>query len=168
MCRSANSQTEETVGRSTHADLTIGSEVLVQNNDTKKWDRSGLVVEVCPFRQYKVKLHGSGRVTLRNRIHLRPLLVFKPTTISRNQLQVQPAPHAASSTGGTISTRSEVTSRLESVQPTTPSVSTDSSSYRPPSSDISSQMSARSRSPLAARRTQRRRQEPVRYGDWAQ
>ena len=36
----------------------------VQNKG--KWDRTGLIVEALSNRQYRVKLNGSGRITLRN------------------------------------------------------------------------------------------------------
>ena len=37
----------------------------------KKWDKTGMVVEVLPFDQYLVRVDGSGRVTRRNRQFLR-------------------------------------------------------------------------------------------------
>lgn len=51
--------------------LMLGTQVCVQNQETKVWDRRGVVTETLPHRQYTVKLDGSGRVTLRNRRHLR-------------------------------------------------------------------------------------------------
>ncbi len=170
ICKSVDSHIENTSSRPTHTELPVGSEVLIQNNDTKKWDRSGLIVEVCPFRQYKVRVHGSGRITLRNRIHLRPLLVYKPSNPSK------PQPHNVSTTPTAVGTESysrseSSSSAVDSTHVATPS--TDSfqtpsgSSYRPSSSDISSQMSARSRSPMLAQREVRRTQEPDRYGTWS-
>ena len=49
-----------------------GCRVLVQNAPRGVWDRAGIVIEVRPNRQYLVRLEGSGRISLRNRIHLRP------------------------------------------------------------------------------------------------
>ena len=49
-------------------------QVLIQNQTgrfPKKWDRSGIIVEVKENDQYVVKVTGSGRLTLRNRIFLR-------------------------------------------------------------------------------------------------
>ena len=64
--------------------LTLGSHVLVQNKHAKrnlnKWTLSGRVVEILDHRQYKVKMDGSGRVSLRNRRHLRPY----PTLLDNN------------------------------------------------------------------------------------
>ena len=50
--------------------LSVGDVVQVQNQtgcSVKKWDKSGSVVEVLPFKQYRVKIDGPGRVTLRAR-----------------------------------------------------------------------------------------------------
>ncbi len=73
--------------------LDIGNHVYVQNlvgNNPLRWERTGVVIEVLPFKQYKVKLDGTGRVTLRNRKHLRKFLsFFKP---SRPFLQVPHTP----------------------------------------------------------------------------
>ena len=41
----------------------------------RKWDRSGLVVEVLPHNKYLIKIDGSGRLTARNRRFLR---LYKP------------------------------------------------------------------------------------------
>ena len=37
----------------------------------KRWSRNGTIVEVMPHRQYCIRVHGSNRVTLRNRKFLR-------------------------------------------------------------------------------------------------
>ena len=58
-------------------ELPLGCKVSCQNVQNNQWDKSGIIVEVLAFRKYKIKLHGSGRITTRNRIHLRHLL-FKP------------------------------------------------------------------------------------------
>ena len=54
--------------------LFLGDQVRVQNQHgpyPKCWDSTGLVVEVLNFDQYVVKIHGSGRITTRNRQFLR-------------------------------------------------------------------------------------------------
>ena len=54
--------------------LTAGDTVFVQNqvgNAPKKWDRSGVVVEVLENDQYLIRIDGSGRVSRRNRRFLR-------------------------------------------------------------------------------------------------
>ena len=168
LCRSAASHMEETVQRSTHSDIAVGTEVLIQNVDSEEWDRSGLVVEALPFRQYKVRVIGSGRITLRNRIHLRPVQVFK-SVVLKVQSPLQDVVSAQLSGDATGSSQS-VSTLSESTHPESQSTESyqtpSSSSYHPSSSDISSQMTARSRSPMVVQREVRRRQEPDRYGSW--
>ena len=47
-------------------DLTVGTRVAIQNQDTKYWDIYGIVTAVSPHRRYFVKTQ-SGRVLVRNR-----------------------------------------------------------------------------------------------------
>ena len=63
-----------TPGSREHVQLAPGDRVLVQNQvgaKPKRWDRSGVVVEVKPHGQHLVRVDGSRRVTLRNRQFLR-------------------------------------------------------------------------------------------------
>ena len=54
--------------------LHAGEKVAVQDVVTKAWDRSGTVIEYRPqYRQYTIRLDGSGRISIRNRKHLRSL-----------------------------------------------------------------------------------------------
>ena len=56
--------------------LNLGDQVAVQEYRQKnkgKWTLTGRIVDKKPFRQYSVKIDGSGRITLRNRRHLRPI-----------------------------------------------------------------------------------------------
>ena len=56
--------------------LVPGNRVLLQNqtgNHSKRWDRTGIVIEAKPYDQYVVKVDGSGRLTLRNRRFLRQI-----------------------------------------------------------------------------------------------
>ena len=69
--------------------LVKGDNVLCQNVRTKKWDRSGVIVEVGDYRQYLVKMDGSGRISLRNRRHLQKLAPTGPNMPVTTQL-VQP------------------------------------------------------------------------------
>ena len=60
--------------------LALGEKVFLQNqrgNHPTKWDRSGSVVEAPGHDQYRVKVDGSGRLTLRNRRFLR---AYTPAT----------------------------------------------------------------------------------------
>ena len=61
--------------------IEIGTQVRVQNQATKRWDRTGVVIEAKPYRQYIVRLSGSGRLSLRNRRHLKAITTpASPTT----------------------------------------------------------------------------------------
>ena len=63
--------------------LMVGDHVYLQNltgNHPKRWERTGTITEVRQFHQYVVKIDGSGRLTLRNRQHLRKFMPFRPTT----------------------------------------------------------------------------------------
>lgn len=68
--------------------LSVGERVFLQNQtgpSPNKWDRSGLIVEVLNHNQYRVKVNGSGRLTLRNRRFLRaytPVPTSTPQTIA--------------------------------------------------------------------------------------
>ena len=64
--------------------LVVGDNVMVQNllgNNPKRWDKRGVVLEVLPHRQYKIKMDGSRRISLRNRKHLKK---FKPVVSEPN------------------------------------------------------------------------------------
>ena len=68
--------------------LSAGARVFIQNQSgphPNKWDKTGTVVEVEANDQYRVKVDGSGRVTLRNRRFLRK---FVPPTTSFGEPQV--------------------------------------------------------------------------------
>ena len=57
--------------------LKVGDHVRVQRqsgNHPKFWDITGTVVEVMGNRQYRIKIDGSGRVTLRNRRFIRKIV----------------------------------------------------------------------------------------------
>ena len=71
--------------------LKVGDHVRLQNQTGPaplKWDRSGTIIEVRQNDQYAVKVHGSGRPTLRNRKFLRKYVPFvtplPPATISQH------------------------------------------------------------------------------------
>ena len=61
--------------------LKVGDSVLVQNQTGlrhKKWDKSGVVVEILDHDQYRIRMDGTGRPSLRNRRFLRPITPFLP------------------------------------------------------------------------------------------
>ena len=60
--------------------LAIGDCVHIQNQIRHyplKWDKTGVIIEVCQFDQYAVKVNGLGRVTLHNRKFLRKYVHVK-------------------------------------------------------------------------------------------
>ena len=70
--------------------LVLGERVFLQNQQgtsPNKWDRSGIVVESPGHDQYRVKIDGSGRLTLRNRRFLR---AYTPATPSIELLPMVP------------------------------------------------------------------------------
>ena len=74
-------------------ELPVGSHVSVQNqhgNKAKRWDRTGLIVDVLPHKQYRVRMDGSGDISLRNRRFLRKIIPLQSI------LQTSPAPVTSS------------------------------------------------------------------------
>ena len=77
--------------------LAVGSKVLVQNQYgagkiSKKWDKSGMVIEDLGFNKYRVRIDGSGRITDRNRQFLRKFNPFTPTLPGPSQNHSPVAP----------------------------------------------------------------------------
>ena len=61
--------------------LRVGDTVRIQNQvgpHPKKWDKTGRVIEVMQHDQYRVRVDGSGRITLRNRRFLRNFTPYRP------------------------------------------------------------------------------------------
>ena len=57
--------------------LNNGDCVSIQNQcgpRAKKWDKTGMIVESLPHQQYRVRVHDSGRITLRNRQFLKRII----------------------------------------------------------------------------------------------
>ena len=108
--------------------------MYVQNlvgNHPRRWDRTGLVVEVRQFHQYAIRMDGSGRVTLRNRQHLRRFNPFQLTPVklvptlhslpgmeSSQPTNVQSTPVPATAPPPTKPTSD--TTVVPSIEPTTP------------------------------------------------
>ena len=66
-----------------HRNLTTlhpGTKVRVQNQVNREWDRSGTVIEALEHRQYTIRLDGTGRLSRRNRVHLKPICNPSPNT----------------------------------------------------------------------------------------
>ena len=69
--------------------LKVGDRVRLQNqtgNFPNKWDKTGTVIEVKQFHQYRIRVDGAGRVTLRNRQFLRRFTPVNPPTTKRSIL----------------------------------------------------------------------------------
>ena len=55
-------------------ELEIGTEVRLQNPDTKRWDEQGAIIKKGPHRDYFVRIL-NGKTRWRNRRFLRPMMV---------------------------------------------------------------------------------------------
>eukprot|EP00794_Sanderia_malayensis_P001789 gene1789-1993_t len=76
--------------------LTAGDPVFLQNqqgHNANKWDRSGLVVDSLGHDQYRVKVDGSGRLTLRNCRFLRSYTPVSPATQPQFTAPLPPGCH---------------------------------------------------------------------------
>ena len=65
---------ELTLGTQVLTPLVLGTIVSIQNQrgpHSKLWDNSGVVGELLGNSQYKVRVDGFGRITLRNHVFLR-------------------------------------------------------------------------------------------------
>ena len=74
--------------------LEPGLRVCMQNPANGRWDRSGTVLELSAPRQYLLRTDGSGRATIRNRRHLRPLTTEPQETQQGQPGAAPPAPAA--------------------------------------------------------------------------
>ena len=66
-------------GTKEHPLLAVHDTVQVQNqmgNHPSRWDITGTIVEVKEHDQYVVRVHGSGRLTTRNRKFLKKIIPF--------------------------------------------------------------------------------------------
>ena len=76
-----NSEIASRYNATAHALVPLSPRTAVTVQTKRKWDRSGVIVECLPHRQYRVRLDGSGRLVLRNRRFLKPALVSRPTIV---------------------------------------------------------------------------------------
>ena len=75
--------------------LEVHDTVQVQNqvgNHPSRWDITGTIVEVRPFDQYTVKVHGSGRLTTRNRKFLKKIVPYAQEQTSFQHAVPRPVP----------------------------------------------------------------------------
>ena len=75
-----NARLIEQYNKTTHTlcPLQKGQIVTIQRPTTRRWDTTGQVIKTLPNHQYRVRVDGSGRITLRNCRFLRKLET--PTT----------------------------------------------------------------------------------------
>ena len=79
MARRGETLQESSKYRRILPELSVGDAVRIQNPVTKRWDRTGVVTRLLrSIRQYTVRLDGSGRLVMRNRRFLRPILPTPP------------------------------------------------------------------------------------------
>ena len=105
------------------APLREGDHVFVQNQDSgspkpKKWDRQGTIVASKDNDQYLVRIHGSGRLSLRNRRFLRKYQLRSPVvdtdlpTHTESDHRVDPVPNST-----TTMSKQQVSQRQQQEQP---------------------------------------------------
>ena len=76
--------------------LEVGDHVALQNqhgNSPLKWNKRGVVVSVEEHEKYGIRVFGSGRLTYRNRQHLRayvPDVLEQRTSTSQEQWNTEP------------------------------------------------------------------------------
>ena len=67
--------------------LVRGTDVVMQG-ETKRWEHNGRIVEVLPYRQYRIRMFHSARVILRNRQFLCEYTTIHPEDI--HPLSIEP------------------------------------------------------------------------------
>jgi len=116
-----NQDAENRFNRKAHPLAPLNIQTVVRVQSKGLWNKSGRIVEVLPHRQYRVRLDGSGRVTLRNRKFLRP------AATSSNATQPSIIPSAEYSTMPTLTpppaqvvTDADISSSPPTLSPATP------------------------------------------------
>ena len=74
-------RTETKYDSTAHPLPQLATKTLVRIQSDGKWNKTGRIVEVLPNRQYRIKVDGSGRVTLRNRRFLKVVEPSLPVTL---------------------------------------------------------------------------------------
>ena len=93
--------------------LRCGDTVFIQNQSLafgkpNKWDREGTIVEVLENDQYLVRVHGTGRLTLRNRRFLRKFVQRTPAIEADQTPYTAPPPTSKLVADHTVSSDSSV------------------------------------------------------------
>ena len=149
--------------------LTQGDTVLCQNTRSKKWDKSGVILETGKYRQYTVKMDGSSRLSTRNRRHLQKIVHIVPEVthfINNFPQQVIPLTFPSSNrqpeedhTTNTMDTNSEQYSNIAESNDDIQSEEIESNN------DIQSEEIDPSSPEPNLRRSQRNIKKPFRYYD---
>ena len=100
-------------------------------NHPRRWERTGIVVEVRQYHQYVIRVDGTGRVTIRNRQHLRKFTPFHNPVIPGSLVTPTVAPDDAVTGNPSPSTQPHM-SRPASQSPM-PGVPTEVDLYKPSS-----------------------------------
>ena len=136
----------------TYNELTVGQSVACQNVKNRKWDRTGIIKEVMDHRQYKVVLNGSGRISLRNRIHLKPLLHVKSPLSIRGHVDEPPTPNPVHPADPPQDEQQQQQQQQPQPQPQQQQPQRPQQQQHPPRH--------------SPRRSGRSRRKPIRYGEW--
>ena len=113
-----NKLVESRYNQRAHSLQPLSVKSLVRIQEKGRWNRTGRIVEVLPFRQYRIRMDGSGRVTIRNRRFLKPLQLGE--TKSKALL---PSPLDSGEHGGSACTDTPV------VTPPSPTIEQEDSPY---------------------------------------
>ena len=77
-------------------ELSVHTHVLIQTA-RNKWRKQGVIVEKLPHRQYRIKVLGSNRITLRNRRFIKPCSAVAPQKLTTPSSQkIGPGNHTVS------------------------------------------------------------------------
>ena len=144
--------------------LKVSDTVMVQNQSgphPNKWDRSGTVVETLPHDQYRIKMDGSGRHTIRNRRFLKPIVTYTALSSRPQTLRVPTREGEEDDTGSTRSAHTPLLpDNAESVQPARVEPDQPSQEHAPQAPQQEEPSS------LGPRRTSRNRRQPRRLQDY--
>ena len=156
---------------------------MVQNQSgphPNKWDRSGTVLETHPHDQYRIKMDGSGRHTIRNRRFLKPIVTYTALSSRPQTLRVPTREGEEDDTGSTqLAHTPLLPDNAESVQPAQgePDQPPQTEQDQPPPQDqehLSQDLQEHAPqapqqeepSSLGPRRTSRNRRQPRRLQDY--
>ena len=117
-----NAKLVERYNRHTHnlCPLQAGDTVTIQNPLNRWWNTTGKIISALPERQYKIRVDGSGRITLRNRSFLKkcklkptstpiPSVTLGPTIPSTNATVMHPPLSPCNSTYTAIRPQQQTT-----------------------------------------------------------